>query len=673
MKLHADRLVIYGLATLSCFAFAILGGKDLSWDQLNYHFYAGFSLLYDRVEQDFFPASLQSYLNPLAYVPFVLMVQAGLPDWLIGSLLAVVASLALWAVYELSVTVAGECKPSTPRWLPGLLGVALAFTAPVFLVQVGSSFADATTATLVLWAYVLVLRPGVLPTYKSYLISGFLLGAATGLKLTNFPFALAALAPVVMAPGRVPERLIRLLWFSGGGLLGVVIAAAPWALKMQNAFANPVFPLLNSWFKSPAFPAEGFFHSRYVPVDWQQALLLPFRIALPERYVYTETIAPDIRFLALFTLLAAFVVLRFGFRNRGGMPRLAGSVEPKDQRWADSQAWQLHGLTLAFLVAWTIWLNLSGNGRYFMPMLLGAAPLVVGWVWRLLRRTDWRIATAAALLALQIGVISIAGVQRWTPMPWEGVWYSVDVPKELQEKPILVLSAETQSNSFIVQYLDRRSSFVNVSGQYALAPGVPGWDRLTRLVGQFPDATYFLFENMYVDSQGKAIRPPPAKLAAAASRFGMEIDVDSCIDIRIDGLPSIQLRPTTISQNLDDGFSGSHFSGRYLSACKAEPAPEKLGAYLEGRDVVRQVFSRLEDQCPGIFSPKSAAIEGSPGLWWRNYMHTDGRITISGRMVRVGRVGGAEEALGSVDEILSNTLPIRCARTGAVVELKRPT
>lgn len=670
MKLRADRFAIYSLATACCTVYALLSGKDLSWDQLNYHFYAGFSLLNGRVEQDFFPASLQSYLNPLVYVPFVLMVQSGIPDWLVGSLLAVMASIALWATYELTVAVVEESGYVGVLWLPGLLGVALAFTAPVFLVQVGSSFADVSTAILVLWAYVLVLRSDRLPTASSYIVAGILLGVATGLKLTNLPFALAVAAPVLMAPGGVRASFARLAWTITGGLVGVLGAAAPWAVKMQSEFGNPVFPLLNSLFKSPAFAAEGFFHSRYVPADWRDALSLPLRIALPERYVYTETIAPDVRFLALFALLVAAIALNIVWRVRPSDRHTC--PPPRFPKAGGRQVWRLNSLTVSFLVTWMVWLALSGNGRYFMPMLLGVAPLVVGWLWRLFQGTDRRLAGAAGLLAVQIGVISMAGVQRWTPLPWEGTWYGVEVPKELREKPILVLSAETQSNSFIVRYLHSQSSFVNISGQYALAPGVAGWDRVQRLTETFSTATYFLFENMYVDLQGKAIQPPPAKLAAAASRFGMAIDPASCIDIRIDGLPSIQLKPTSASQNLEDGFSGSHFSGRYLSACKAEAAPGRLKAYLEGRDLVGQVFERLETRCPRSFSPRSAAIEGSPGLWWRNYMHTDGRITVSGKMVRIGRVGGAEEALGSVDEVLSNSIPIRCTTTGIVVDVKRP-
>src|SRR5262245_29774977 len=62
--------------SVACVAWSWRAGRDLNWDQLNYHFYAAYLYLDDRVSQDFMGASFQGYLNPLAYVPFYLMVRA---------------------------------------------------------------------------------------------------------------------------------------------------------------------------------------------------------------------------------------------------------------------------------------------------------------------------------------------------------------------------------------------------------------------------------------------------------------------------------------------------------------------------------------------------------------------------------------------------------------------
>ncbi len=70
--------LVFGLPAIVCAAWALRAGKDLNWDLLNYHYYAPYQLLAGRLEQDFFAASAQSYLNPLGYLPFYLMVAGGL-------------------------------------------------------------------------------------------------------------------------------------------------------------------------------------------------------------------------------------------------------------------------------------------------------------------------------------------------------------------------------------------------------------------------------------------------------------------------------------------------------------------------------------------------------------------------------------------------------------------
>ena len=46
-------------------------GKDMAWDTLNYHLYAGFSALNSRFGQDYFAAGAVAYLNPYAYIAFL--------------------------------------------------------------------------------------------------------------------------------------------------------------------------------------------------------------------------------------------------------------------------------------------------------------------------------------------------------------------------------------------------------------------------------------------------------------------------------------------------------------------------------------------------------------------------------------------------------------------------
>src|SRR6185437_14560469 len=135
------------------------------WDTLDYHFYAGFSALQDRFGMDYFPAGSQTYFSPYVYVPFYLLASSRLPAILDASILAVAQSGILWLTYEIALQLA----PNEDRraWLMmSVCSVLLAFANPILLDQFGSSFADITTAELVLGGWLLLLLAVRVPSVK---------------------------------------------------------------------------------------------------------------------------------------------------------------------------------------------------------------------------------------------------------------------------------------------------------------------------------------------------------------------------------------------------------------------------------------------------------------------------------------------------------------------------
>src|SRR5688572_22699541 len=85
---RASPWLVFGLPAAICAAWTVRAGKDVNWDLLNYHYYIAFQLLAGRVDQDFFAASAQSYLNPVGYLPFYLMVAHGWHSVLVSIVLA---------------------------------------------------------------------------------------------------------------------------------------------------------------------------------------------------------------------------------------------------------------------------------------------------------------------------------------------------------------------------------------------------------------------------------------------------------------------------------------------------------------------------------------------------------------------------------------------------------
>src|SRR3977135_992317 len=63
-------------------AYAWFAGEDINWDWRNYHEYSAFALIHGRVEAEWGAAGIQTFLNPLAYLPaYLLRHHVGAPYW----------------------------------------------------------------------------------------------------------------------------------------------------------------------------------------------------------------------------------------------------------------------------------------------------------------------------------------------------------------------------------------------------------------------------------------------------------------------------------------------------------------------------------------------------------------------------------------------------------------
>ena len=105
------RLPIYAACTAAALLLSYLLGKEMGWDMLNYHLYAGFSAVHDRFAQDYFAAGSQSYLNPYVYVPFYALATSHLSALQASLLLAALHSIVLWLTFELAIVT---CLGGTP-------------------------------------------------------------------------------------------------------------------------------------------------------------------------------------------------------------------------------------------------------------------------------------------------------------------------------------------------------------------------------------------------------------------------------------------------------------------------------------------------------------------------------------------------------------------------------
>lgn len=278
-------------------AWAAWQGQDANWDLQNYHDYTAYALLHGRHLRDVGPGGFQGYFNPLVYlVPYGL--RAALPPLPAAVALAALQAGVVLAAWLLSGALFAQGR--AVRLLATLAGATGAMT----LSEVGTSFADVLLAIPVLCGLWLLLRADGRVRWLA--LAGALVGATTGLKLTNAVFA-AGFGLAVLLPW--PRRPVAAALAYGGGVAaGAVLTGGAWAAMLAVTLGNPVFPALNAVFRSPSAAPVDFAERHFMPGGLWDALGYPFRIAAGQ-HPTAETPFADAR-LAVALVLCAVWLLR---------------------------------------------------------------------------------------------------------------------------------------------------------------------------------------------------------------------------------------------------------------------------------------------------------------------------------------------------------------------------
>jgi hypothetical protein len=584
-----------------------VGGMDLNWDLLNYHYYGAHALLSDRLAQDYLP-SYQTYFNPAVFVPFYLMVESGMPSLAIGLCLALVHLANVAAAWSLTRSMLADSSRSA--WLTWM-GALLVLVAPLFLTVLGNSFADAITSVPILYALLLLSREQ--PRWGSATdaaLAGLLLGIAGGLKLTNAFLAVTAwLTTLIMFRGLWSARLRVALLMGLGGLAGALATHGYWSHELYRTFANPVFPLFNNMFQSPDFAAVAYSDQRYVmsmPL-WEQ-LLLPLRMLEGQSWIYSENPAPDLRPLALLIAMAvAAVMLR---RRRLGVPRTIS----RPLRW----------MTIYFGVSFIAWIFISSNGRYAMALLLLVGPLLIAWLAMMLRDRS-AIAVGLALAAGQIALQAHAGNPRWDPAQWRTPWIDVHVPDELKARPYSFLLTLNQSHAAVAPSLHPASSLIGLVGQYIQPIG----DRMSpqlrrRLDAPATDFRVVLSAQLAQDATFIADASAYRRRASTLIPYGFKLSADDCqnISIRRERLRDVVLpgRSNSVPRSEDPGF-------RALAVCKVQLAdPAEIASVMTLVQHASAIFERVEAACGKALDPHGSQTAYYYMKPYRNYLNTNRQL-----------------------------------------------
>jgi len=592
--------LVFGLPAVVCAAWSLYAGKDVNWDLLNYHYYLPYELLGMRLEQDFFAASAQSYLNPLGYLPFYLMVSHGWHSVLASLLLAAAHSLSIGLLYLIASRLFAHL-PATERRFFSAVAAALGAATGVYWMTVGGSFLDPLLVPPMLGGLLLMVDEGPHAARRAA-AAGALFGAAAAIKYSNAAYALAALPLSLAMPGLTGASRVRAgLAYVSAAALAVGILAGPWLALLWRHFGNPVFPLMNGWFRSPDALPFNMVGERFALHDAASVIAFPFRMATLDPRIYAENFAPDVRFAALLSTLAALAALA----ARRAVPRAGGLVG------AD---WRVLAF---FALALSLWLAGSANGRYGMVVLLLVGVCVARCVERLLPRSPARVALAVLLL-VQVAMTFIASPTRWfLAEHWSRHWLPYEVPERARQEPALYLTVEILPMAVIAPLVHPQSSFVNFRGQHTLAADAP---RLQRLLERYRGRIRTVGRGLELVA-GKPSDDQVRIYDTRLRRLGYRVDTADCF--------AIPWRPDD-----EDGLSraanrlaGERASYEPLSvvSCALRPATRDP-ADIDRERQASLLFDRVEKACPRLFRGQTAVTEPVGQGWARNYPGLDARL-----------------------------------------------
>lgn len=587
--IRAESWIIALGGALLCIGWAIVAGKDMNWDAINYHYYLPLSLFNNRLSQDFFPASVQSYLNPLPFVPFYLMVKAGWASVYIAATLAFIHSINIWLVYSISRKMLPQESTLTI-----VLAVLLGTASVLFWSQVGSSFSDALISIPILAALALLSDAGREVSRNRTAWAGLLLGAAIGLKMTSAPFAVAAFMAWLIA-SRSSFHISSLIVMAASGAAGMLLTGGYWWARVWSEFGNPFFPLFNNIFKSPYFPAQGVLFDRFLPHGMIGFLQVPLKLVLPDAWTYTEAIAPDIRVLAVLLVLLFLLVRVLGAKSRS-------SIKLNSATYLAGIFW---------FVGFSLWQITSGNGRYALPLFLISGPIIVAVLVQLKSSSFARVA-GAALLLIQAGGQYMASESRWTAADWGASWFDVTVAEKLKAEPALYLTMDTNSWSVLAGSFHPDSAFININGQFPLGLDGAAGDRIQSLLSRFDGSIRMLRKIPSDVDIGNLPQHWIVNRSEVLSRFGLKVDATDCV--------TASLRITANERTV-------------LLSCRLVADAEGLARYRQGWATMEPLFARLEKRCGAQLKPLGAAPISADGIWSRHYMGTENTLIVDGGRV----------------------------------------
>ena len=454
-------------------AYAVYAGQDTNWDQRNYHVYSVYAWFNGRADMDVAPGQIQTWINPLPHVPQYWLIRYLPPVWA-GIGMGVLMGLNGLLLWVLTRRLVGDSLAASRAC--AMLVTVMGLTGSMYVSYIGTTFAEYLCSPFILGALVVLLpadrAAGAWPT-RSLLLSGLFLGFATGLKLTNAVFAIAmAVSLLALWPAMMLRRR-SLFAFAAGGLAGFTVFGSFWALSLELAFGNPVFPFFNAVFQSPWADVMNFRDMRFTPNAFlHAAVTYPFVWFLGLTHPTSELSFREPRF----ALVAVILVLA----SAASLWRLRVSRVPNEPpRPRSIDLWLL---SLFFVISYAIWLKQFGVQRYALPLELLAGALILLGLDRMI--------SSLRTVAVTFGVIVLFAVlwtraPDWTRISYGVSWFDVAATTSSPSGNLYVMLTQ-EPMAYAIPFMPKQDRFVRLAGNMSLEPQTLLGRRAAEIIQQHP-------------------------------------------------------------------------------------------------------------------------------------------------------------------------------------------
>lgn len=434
-----------GIALLALIALftgaAVALGQSTAWDSRNYHLYVAWAWLGGREGLDIAPGQLQTYFNPLPYVP-IYWSTTWLPPAATNLLIGLAQAASAIPLYLVARRLLASTCDEPHRWV-ALACTFAGMTAATAVSELGTTYLDSALAIFPLAALACLLGAAPPRENAAATFAGLLAGIGAGLKLTALPWALGVLIVAILLPPGGTTRMQRLARFALAGALGFALAAGPSLWSNYASFGNPMYPLYADWFGGELSPPFDVRDPRWRPRNLTEYLTLPLLWTLNWRRV-GELPFRDLRMLVYLPLLVASAVM---IRRRGRVP---GPVLP--------------AVAVGVLAMYLCWLVLFGYHRYLVlaEMLAPALCVAMLQAWLPTGR-----ATMIAIGVLLAGLILSTRPANLGRLPHYAQSYlDVDLPVLARQGELAVVMANDAPLAYLAPAFPAGTRFLRIGGNF---------------------------------------------------------------------------------------------------------------------------------------------------------------------------------------------------------------